>query len=542
MKRLLAVTVCALMVLAMVAGCAANTSAPAQSSSAPATIAPSDGGTAASTPAPAPTQAELKPLTIDWGMSMSDPSQDSLGKWLQDNFKVTLNVVAIDGEDKINMLAASGTLPDLISGMAFGDATFNQLKSTSMIRTIPDEMLAKYPLVQKTIANHPILSGYNKVIPDNYWLPVYGDADNPPVAQQNPFFYRADWAKKLNIAPPQTVDDFYNMLKAFAFDDPDGDGKNDTYGISGWLWQANFIPWVDMYSWVKEDGKWIPGYLSKNMLSALEFYNKLYKEKILDPEFANADDRSLFFTDKVGVVNMNGSAYWIWKNIYQKFAGAHDGMSVDQAMDIAQFVPPLKADASGSPQWMQQLDCWGLAIGANCSDEKLDRILDIANWELTPAGRDFITYGIEGQDWIEKDGKAVSILPNNPSTGQQKTLNQVYPSISGLVVCEGFSTPGTPWLNPTLPQACLDRSAQWQTMASPDVFKPNFAINYLSTPLRDKMTLSTDTVESDFQNVVASKDVDAAYNTLIKSYMDTQGLQAVIDEVNKAIADQGLDK
>ena len=420
-KRLLATLVCILMVLAMLVGC---TNQPAATTAPAATDAP-----AATTDASAttPAVAEKNEVTINWGANFSaDPNNDELGKWIQSNFKIKIVQVAIDSPDKVKMLAASDTLPDLIGQMGIGDATFNQLKTDGMIRDIPDDMLAKYPILKKVIDEQPTLNSYKASLQKNYWLPIYGDADKPFTATRSPYYYRADWAQKLGIAAPTTMDEFYNMLKAFTEQDPDGNGQNDTYGTSGWLWQGAFIAWVDMYSWVKgDDGKWIPGFTSPKMLEALKFYNRLYQEKILDPEFASANSKSLFFQDKIGCFVGNGDYYWIWSNIYQSFAGTqHSGKSytADEAMAAVQFLPPLKADANTPAQWAPNMDTAGYAFSAKTTDEVLDRILEIANWQLSPDGRDMMTYGFKDKDWMVKDGKAVSILPNNPTTDTQKRL------------------------------------------------------------------------------------------------------------------------
>ena len=42
---------------------------------------------------------------------------------------------------------------------------------------------------------------------------------------------RKDWLDKLGLEQPKTIDDFYNVLKAFKEQDPDGNGANDTYGM-----------------------------------------------------------------------------------------------------------------------------------------------------------------------------------------------------------------------------------------------------------------------------------------------------------------------
>ena len=103
--------------------------------------------------------------------------------------------------------------------------------------------------------------------------------------------------------------------------------------------------------------------------------------------------------------------------------------------------------------------------------------------------------------------------------------------------------PGTPWLNPPYPQAAYDREDLWQAMATPYLIKENLVITKLSTPLKDSCTVAgIDAHEGDFQNLVSSSNLEADYAALMKNYLETQGLQAAIDEVNQVVAQQGLDK
>lgn len=44
--------------------------------------------------------------------------------------------------------------------------------------------------------------------------------------------YRQDWADKLGLDVPETLEDVYNMMYQFRYGDPDGNGKDDTYGLS----------------------------------------------------------------------------------------------------------------------------------------------------------------------------------------------------------------------------------------------------------------------------------------------------------------------
>jgi putative aldouronate transport system substrate-binding protein len=44
--------------------------------------------------------------------------------------------------------------------------------------------------------------------------------------------YRQDWLDKLGLSEPRTMDDVWNIIRAFSEQDPDGNGRNDTSGLS----------------------------------------------------------------------------------------------------------------------------------------------------------------------------------------------------------------------------------------------------------------------------------------------------------------------
>lgn len=61
------------------------------------------------------------------------------------------------------------------------------------------------------------------------------------------FSYRKDWAEAVGIfEDPQTVDEVYEMLYRFTYDDPDGNGIQDTYGLE----MCNYTgPFSIMQTW-----------------------------------------------------------------------------------------------------------------------------------------------------------------------------------------------------------------------------------------------------------------------------------------------------
>ncbi|MFC4100342.1 extracellular solute-binding protein [Paenibacillus xanthanilyticus] len=62
---------------------------------------------------------------------------------------------------------------------------------------------------------------------------------------------REDWMKKLGLSAPKTLDDLEKVMDAFANQDPDGNGKKDTYGLA-----IGFKNWIN--TWMSDAG-WIFG-------------------------------------------------------------------------------------------------------------------------------------------------------------------------------------------------------------------------------------------------------------------------------------------
>ena len=81
-------------------------------------------------------------------------------------------------------------------------------------------------------------------------------------------FLRKDWLDKLEIDPAslKSIDDWYNMLKRFVKDDPDGNGKDDTYGIVSTTSGTHFTNamFLDSFGAARAkvvDGELLPNYM-----------------------------------------------------------------------------------------------------------------------------------------------------------------------------------------------------------------------------------------------------------------------------------------
>lgn len=210
------------------------------------------------------------------------PKADSdIVKKIQEYTGTKLEVTWIPGStyrEKINASIASGDVPM---------ALMIDEKSSTMINAARSGMFWE---IGPYLKDYPNLMKLNKNVLES--VKVDGKLYSLPRARSlvndGPVF-REDWMRKLGLSRPKTLDEFYNMIKAFALNDPDGNGKNDTYGLVeqkdmrgfGYLLALSGAP----NEWEVKDGKLSPAVLTKEYLDAIKFYRRLYNEKLMNQDF-----------------------------------------------------------------------------------------------------------------------------------------------------------------------------------------------------------------------------------------------------------------
>ncbi len=124
------------------------------------------------------------------------------------------------------------------------------------------------------------------------------------------FGFRKDWCEKLNLAfwnkmeagEDPTWQDFYDMLYAFTYNDPDGNGQNDTCGIylDSWndVWNIVF-PWFGVPNeWgLDANGDLIHKSQTPEFKTALKEIRKLFEDGLINYGISGVDD---FYTIAAG--------------------------------------------------------------------------------------------------------------------------------------------------------------------------------------------------------------------------------------------------
>lgn len=152
-------------------------------------------------------------------------------------------------------LTGSEELPDVFP--VYGTQMIADMIESGKVKAIDDDIENYMPDRLKEI--------YEKY-PETFY-PVtkdgktYGIACTPALTEGQVMIIRQDWLDNLGLEAPTNMDEFEAVIKAFTEDDPDGNGKADTYGFTysgndiyntGWVADP-----VTLFS--ANSGKYIPG-------------------------------------------------------------------------------------------------------------------------------------------------------------------------------------------------------------------------------------------------------------------------------------------
>lgn len=225
-----------------------------------------------------------------------EDSENNLAlKTLKEKLGVSFDVEGYSSTDdyntKIQLYIASNDLPDMWYGSI---AQVLEWKNQGVIMPLTD-LFEQYgkdmaPFIYPSSLAAFTYDGELWALPSMY----YFDDPGNEATSAGPII-RADWLKNLNLEVPQTLDELHDVLLAFTNDDPDGNGKKDTYGlgtVSDVLGIAsngmNFV--YNAYGitpthWYLRDGKLVKGFMTQEFKDAVAVLRQWYAEGIIDPEF-----------------------------------------------------------------------------------------------------------------------------------------------------------------------------------------------------------------------------------------------------------------
>lgn len=144
---------------------------------------------------------------------------------------------------------------------------------------------------------------------------------------------RKDWLDKLGLQVPVTLDDYYNVMKAFTVNDPDDDGLNNTYGYGGFIeiravedgLGCRFAPFFGAFGveGTFNSSKSNPGLNvhKPEYFEAVKYLARLASERLIDPRWAiytKNEFRDAWKEGKFGIMREQNAAFALEAN-YKDF-------------------------------------------------------------------------------------------------------------------------------------------------------------------------------------------------------------------------------
>lgn len=355
--------------------------------------------------------------------------------------------------EQVNIEFASGDYPammDIPNYNVIAEAAENGVLLSM------DDVVAEHPVWSTVDAGEFSSTSVNGVV---YGLPRIRTAPNVMV-------YREDWADRLGIDPPEGADEFYEMMRAFAQDDPDGNGVDDTYALSSrhgflttdvvlvepfWMY---FLPDAPNELYQDSEGTWRPVWNESDALAeALVWLNSAYEGGLIDPEFV-IDGRSSHQAKFESGVTGIWQKQPIWVNsAYQNLLANHPEAVVS--------VVPSVVNAYGVELYQAAPTSLTVYV-TDAAEPNEDLIKGFYAWFQSAEGYRFQETGIEGETyevvdgqfrWLSEDLESVAYWPapmtlafppfeNPPGLGdfERKMLEQTdYTPVENYTIAAGGS-------------------------------------------------------------------------------------------------------
>lgn len=407
-----------------------------ESSSSSQTDGSTASSTAASTEGSSEAAAPAERQTITWSVIDLNAGVNNTGDYAEQIFQEIEDYTGVDldlvwyandalAEKNSLALASPKTMPQIMSwgGTVTGDVV-SAAKNGAFVdlnNYIWDS--AKYPnlsAMSESVAANLTVDGKLIAVPRTRVVGRYG------------LSYRQDWAEKLGVELPEnaTPDDVYNMLYAFTYNDPDGNGVDDTIGMEMTLYTGPFDiiqTWFGCGNgWQDVNGQLVPVWMTDNYFEAVEYIKKLYDDGLMPKDWASRPTDSWSNGCKTGengvYIDVLDSGKRIWK--YFETEETYTPSVVDSSQPASMV---LYGAVNGHTLATAGYNgFFTLSATTLDTEEKIEAALTLLDKLCDPEMLTITQYGLEGVNYKMEDGYLVQtdtedeVLANN-----YKGLNQL---------------------------------------------------------------------------------------------------------------------
>ena len=380
----------------MLVGCSSGSSsaaAPGSASSASASVSNSESVPLFSEPV---TLSMLTPSHASW------PFQEDwyVVDLIKEYTNVDLKVTAVDTsgfDEKLNLTMASGELPDLM--VLIGNKAVQQYGSQGAFVNILDyiDQMPNFKAWYEKNTAHAL--NYMSADGGLYQFPQQGVTET----NRRGWLYRADIFEELGLEAPTTQDEFYDVLVKLKEAYPNSyplafrsfTGGMAQLNMLAPSWGTSFID-ADSNTYLgydEDSGEWVFGPTSSEFKEMLEFYNKLYKEGLLLPNFLTIDTKG--WQDV-----MANSDSFITIDYLSRIDFFNKAMrESNPEFTMAYMVPPAFNEDVGNQFAYSAKVLLGFVVSSQT--KHLDEALAYIDWMYSDEGRELLTWGRPGDLYTE---------------------------------------------------------------------------------------------------------------------------------------------
>lgn len=313
--------------------------------------------------------------------------------------------------NKLNAMVASGDAYDMIRTLQYDVNMY----VPQGVFTALDELIDQYGPNIKRIIPEEI---FEKL---SYQSKVYG-IPSVNYSGKLGFSVRKDWMEALQLTAPKTLDEFYEVLKAFKAYKP------EAYPYGGYEFNQtspflNFSMIFGAYGIqpafnTLKDGKIHTGVISQEYKEGLKFIKKLFDEKLIDPEILidKADQgREKLLQGKLG-------SFTAWWSIVPTVL-----MEQYKMKEVDPNAEWLLVEPVSGPGGDKGMMSWGdvsgmISISTNCKEK--EAAVKFLDYLITDDGYRLVFMGIKDVHWTaDKDGKFSEYTAEGKKAMDEKWLD-----------------------------------------------------------------------------------------------------------------------
>lgn len=387
-KGIMAVTGSLLVLSSVLSGCG--------SSSTDNTATPATTAGAASTPA-------AQPLSLTWmryeHASQAIVSNSKAVQEIEKRKNVKLNMQSVpqsNYDDKKKTLIATNTLPDVM--LVKQDDIQNFADSGAFLDLTP--YLDKMPNLKKFISQQPEINK-NKIDGKLYGFPLVANWSG--VGGQLSMI-RTDVLDKLGLKKPTTYDELHQVMKKMKEANPDSYpfAARAANGLTGTENLINPITFAFGSGYTTFNGtkvyyepkekKYKFGPAMPEFKEGITFLNKLYKDKLLDPDYATAT--SQIWQEKLNA----GKSFYFQDN--NGFAGTFN-INLQKKDPNAKFdmLDTMASPSGAKRNLIYALGHLSESYVINAKVKNPEQVVQFMDWFYSPEGIEVTSFGIKGEDF-----------------------------------------------------------------------------------------------------------------------------------------------